>query len=89
MKDVPGLQARRKAICDIKYKAMLRIRLRHSEVRYGSVSGSGSGSFYHEAKIVRKTLIAIVLLLLYDFVSLKNDVNLASKRSRQKNLGNK
>jgi hypothetical protein len=37
--------------------------------------GSGSGSFYHQAKIVRKTLIPTVLLLLLDFLSLKNDVN--------------
>jgi hypothetical protein len=32
--------------------------------RYGSISqryGSGSGSFYHQAKIVRKTLIPFVL----------------------------
>ncbi len=28
---------------------------------YGSVSGFGSGSFYHQAKIVRKTLIPTVL----------------------------
>ncbi len=29
--------------------------------RYGSGSGSASGSCYHQAKIVRKTLIATVL----------------------------
>jgi|688.fasta_scaffold534592_1 hypothetical protein len=29
--------------------------------------GSGSGSFYHEAKIVRKPLISTVLWLLFDF----------------------
>jgi hypothetical protein len=29
--------------------------------RYGSGSGSRSGSFYHQAKIVRKTLIPTVL----------------------------
>jgi hypothetical protein len=46
--------------------------------RSGSISqrhGSGSGSFYHQTKIVRKTLIPTVLLLLFDFLSLKNDVN--------------
>ena len=32
------------------------------------------GSFYQQAKIVRKTLIPTVLLLLFDFLSLKNDV---------------
>jgi hypothetical protein len=41
--------------------------------------GSGSGSFYHHAKIVRKTWIPTVLLLLFDFLSLKNDVNVPSK----------
>jgi hypothetical protein len=29
----------------------------------------------HQAKIVRKTLIPAVFLLLFDFLSLKNDVN--------------
>jgi hypothetical protein len=29
--------------------------------------GSGSGSFYHYANIVRKTLISTVFLLLFDF----------------------
>ncbi len=39
----------------------------------GSESGSisqrhaGSGSFYHQAKVVRKTLIPTVLLLLFNF----------------------
>jgi hypothetical protein len=44
--------------------------------RYGY--GSGSGSFYHQAKIVRKTLLPTVLRLLFDFLSLNNDVNLSS-----------
>ncbi len=34
---------------------------------------------YHQAKLVRKTLIPTVLLLLFDFLSLKNDVNVISK----------
>ncbi len=52
----------------------------------GSVSQSyGSGSFYHEAKILNKTLIPTVLWLLFDFLSLKNDVNVPSKRNKQKN----
>ncbi len=47
--------------------------------RYGS--RSGFGSFYCQAKIVIKnTLIPAVLWLLCDFLSLKNDVNVASKR---------
>jgi hypothetical protein len=37
----------------------------------GSVSKSRSGSFYHQAKKVRKTLIPTALWLLFDFLSLK------------------
>jgi hypothetical protein len=47
----------------------------------------------HQAKIVRKTFILIrktfiphAFLLLYDFLSLKNDVNVASKSKKTKNL---
>ncbi len=40
----------------------------------------------HQAKIVRKTLITAVSGLLYDFLSLRNDVNVASKNKKQKNL---
>jgi hypothetical protein len=47
---------------------------------------SGSGSFYHQAKIVRKTLIPTVLLLLLDFLSLKNYVNVPLKSNKQKNF---
>ncbi len=46
----------------------------------------GSGSFYHQAKIVRKTLIPTVLLLLFDFLSLENDVNVPSKSNKQQKL---
>ncbi len=35
-------------------------------------------------KIVRKTLILTVLRLLFDFLSLKNDVNVPSKSNMQK-----
>jgi hypothetical protein len=38
------------------------------------VGPPGSGSFYHQAKIVRKTLIPTILRLPLDFLSLKNDV---------------
>ncbi len=43
---------------------------------FGSISqryrsGSGSGSFYHQAKKVRKTLIPTALRLLFDCLSLK------------------
>jgi hypothetical protein len=40
----------------------------------------------HQAKKVRKTLILTVLLLLLDFLSLKNDVNVPSKSHKQKNF---
>ncbi len=46
----------------------------------------GSGSFYYQAKIVRKTLVPTVLWLLYDFLSLKNDVNVPSKSNKQKQI---
>ncbi len=47
--------------------------------RSGSISqryGSGSGSFYH--------LISTVLWLLFDFLSLKNDVKVPSERNMKK-----
>jgi hypothetical protein len=43
--------------------------------------GQRSGSFYREAKIVRNLLIPTVLCLLYDFLSLKNDVKVISKKT--------
>jgi hypothetical protein len=52
-------------------------------------SGTGSGSFHHQEKIVRmerKTLIPSVLWLLYDFLSLKNYVNVPSKSNKHKTL---
>jgi hypothetical protein len=42
-------------------------------------SRSGSGSFYHHIKIERKTLITTILWPFFDFLSLKNDVNITSK----------
>jgi hypothetical protein len=48
--------------------------------------GSGSGFFYHKAKIVGKTLISTVLWLFFDFLSLKNDVKVPSKSTKQKNF---
>ncbi len=48
--------------------------------------GSGSGSFTHQAKIVRRTLIPTVLWLLFDFLSFKNDENVLSKSNKQKTL---
>ncbi len=51
-----------------------RIRIRH----YLNASGSGSGSesFHHEEKIAKKSWFVCTLMwLLYDFLSLKNYVN--------------
>ncbi len=46
----------------------------------GSVSQRyRSGSFHHQTKIVRKTFISTVLWLLYDVLSLKNDINVLLK----------
>ncbi len=56
--------------------------------RSGSVSQRyGSGSFCHQAKIIRKTLIPTVLWLLYDFLTYKNDENVPSKiNTKQKKI---
>ncbi len=57
--------------------------------RYGS--GSGSWSFYHHAKIVWNldSYCFSVLWLLYVFLPLKKDVNVASKSKNQEKLGKK
>jgi hypothetical protein len=48
--------------------------------------GSEFGSCHHQAVTLRKTIsTSTVLLLLYDFLSLKNDVIVPSKRSHAKN----
>ncbi len=47
----------------------------------GSVLFGSPGSFYHQTKIIRKTLISTILWLFYDFLSLKNDVNAPVFRS--------
>ncbi len=38
---------------------------------------SGSGFFYHNEKIVLKNLDSFYFVTLFDFLSLKNDVNVA------------
>jgi hypothetical protein len=45
-------------------------------------------SFHHESKIVRNTFISIVLRLLSDFLSLKNDVNISLKSNKPKKQKN-
>jgi hypothetical protein len=48
----------------------------------------GSGSFYHHAKILnsKKNLDIYYFVTLFDVLSLKNDVNVPSKRNKQKKL---
>ncbi len=58
----------------------------HPDLYVFGLPRSGSGSFYNQAKKVRKTLISSVLRLLYDFLSSKNGVNVASKSNTQNNL---
>ncbi len=67
-------------------KPVFRIRIRiDTPDQHGfRPPGSGSGSFHHQAKIVRKTLIPTVLWLLLEFLPLKNDVNVPSKSIKQK-----
>ncbi len=48
--------------------------------------GSGSGSFHHQTKIVRKTLISTVWWLFYDFLSLKKLCKCSFKKLSAKNL---
>jgi hypothetical protein len=48
--------------------------------------GSGSGSFHHHAKKSKKNLYSYFFNTIFDFLSLKNDVNLASKSNKQKKL---
>jgi hypothetical protein len=48
--------------------------------------GSRSGSFYHHAKNSKKNLASFSFATLFDFLSLKNDVNVPSKSNKQKKL---
>ncbi len=75
----------------INLRAVLRIQIRILRILLFLVlpdpdplvrgtAAAPDGPFYHQAKIVRKTLIPSVLWHLYDFLSLKNDVNVASKQ---------
>ncbi len=43
-------------------------------------------SIIKNATIVRKTLIPTILWTIFDFLSLKNDVNVPSKSNKQKKL---
>ncbi len=75
---------------EIILKAVLRIRIRIRRIlMFLSRPDPPPGFIYHQAKIVWKTFIFTVLWLLYDFLSLKNYVNVPSKSNKQKNLRNK
>jgi hypothetical protein len=50
------------------------------------VRDTETGSLYQQANMVRKNLIPTVLSLSYDFLSLKNYVNVPSKSNGQKNF---
>ncbi len=63
----------------------IRSRSKYEDCRQGRGSGFESGSSRHHA--VRKPLIPTVLWLLYDFLSVKINVNVPSKSNKKKNLG--
>ncbi len=55
--------------------------------RYGSGFGSGSGSFYlSSCKNSKKTLESYYYVTFFDFLSLKNDINVPLKSNKQKNF---
>ncbi len=56
------------------------------DARSSPIHALGSGSFYNQAKIVRETSIPTVLWLLYDFLSLKKDVNVVLQSNKLKTL---
>ncbi len=70
----------------VKKLRFLRFRFRFRFHNTAQRYGSGSGYFHYQAKIVKKTLISTVLRLLYDFLPMKNDVNVPSQSNNQKNV---
>jgi len=73
-------------ICRIRMFLGLRIRF-HFSTRYGS--RSGFGSFYRQAKLVRKPLFLLFCDFFMTFYLWKNYVYVASKSNKQKNLEKK
>ncbi len=53
----------------------------------GSVIISTDPNYINKQKKVRKTLISTVLWLLFEFLSLKTDVNVPTKSNKRRNLG--
>jgi hypothetical protein len=68
------------------HRLIIATRVSEPDQLFFCLKEPGSGSFYYQAKLVRKTLIPTVLWLLYDFLSLKNDVYVHSKSNKQINL---
>jgi hypothetical protein len=66
------------------WASRIRIRIHQSEMRIRI--RLWIRILLSSSKIVRKTLIPTVLWLLYDFLSLKNDVNVPLKNNKQKKL---
>ncbi len=60
------------------FRIKIRIRILIRSIRCFWPPGSASGSFHQQAKKWRKTLISPVLWLLYDFLSLTNEINVPS-----------
>ncbi len=54
--------------------------------RHGSGSSSGSGSFYHQAIIVKKKLDSYCFVTSFWLFIFENDVDLPSKINKQKNF---
>ncbi len=71
-------------------KAVLRIQIRMFlgllDPDPDPFAKSGSGSFYHQEKKKFKNLGCYCFVTFYDFLSLKNDVNVPRKSNKQKNV---
>jgi hypothetical protein len=76
-----GAVARRSETHHKPFKAVLRIRIRRINMFLGHPDCSISSK--NSKKNIDSYYFARVL---YDFLSLKNDVNVSSKRKRQKNI---
>jgi hypothetical protein len=73
--------------CKVPYstqrKPVLRIRIRTVP---GMLFWASWIRIHYQAKIVKKNFIPTVLWLFYDFLSLENNVNIASKSNKEKKI---
>ncbi len=69
---IPNKYVRDRICTVLRIRTRIRIRIHRIHMIFGP---PGSGSFYHHAKIVKKNLDSYYFVTLYDFLSLKNDVN--------------